>query len=207
MRKAKNRPADLKEACIQAARDVIAEQGVESLSLRDVARRLNISHQAPYRHFETRDHLLAEIMRRCFADFAAYLDQRTAGGPNSGLEGMGQAYLACAEQKPLEYRLMFGTPWPQPAEHPELIRHAVHAFDILRNGLRSTSRGTETDVDLDALFIWSTLHGAASINQADVMQHLELVPTVMERFNGELMNRIDSALSDRQFKDPAAAKA
>ena len=55
--------ADLREACVQAAREVIAERGVEGLSMRDVARRLGISHQAPYRHFESRDHLLAEIMR------------------------------------------------------------------------------------------------------------------------------------------------
>lgn len=202
MGKPKTRPVDLKESCIQAARDVIAEHGVESLSLRDVARRLNISHQAPYRHFESRDHLLAEIVRRCFADFAAYLDQRSADiGPESDLEDMGRAYLAYAEQKPLEYRLMFGTPWPQPAEHPDLVKHAVHAFDILRNGLRRMNPDIErsaAQVDLDALFIWSTLHGAASIIQADVMQHLELEPTVMQRLNDELMDRIDAALSDRQ---------
>jgi AcrR family transcriptional regulator len=43
--------ASLKEACVQAAREVIAEKGVENLSMRDVARKLGISHQAPYRHF------------------------------------------------------------------------------------------------------------------------------------------------------------
>ena len=64
---------DLKEACVQAARDVISEKGVESWSMRDVARRLEISHQAPYRHFPSRDHLLAEIMQRCFEDFAKFL--------------------------------------------------------------------------------------------------------------------------------------
>jgi AcrR family transcriptional regulator len=72
----KNKTFDLKEACVQAAREVIAEQGVEGLSMRDVARKLGISHQAPYRHFESRDHLLAEIMRRCFVDFADHLDHR-----------------------------------------------------------------------------------------------------------------------------------
>ena len=56
---------DLKEACIQAAREVIAEQGTEGLSLRDVARKLGVSHQAPYRHYPSRDHLLAAIMQRC----------------------------------------------------------------------------------------------------------------------------------------------
>ncbi len=55
---------EVKEACVQAAREVIAEHGVEGLSMRDVSRRLAISHQAPYRHFPSRDHLLAEIMQR-----------------------------------------------------------------------------------------------------------------------------------------------
>ena len=135
----KNKTFDLKEACVQAAREVIAEQGVEGLSMRDVARKLGISHQAPYRHFESRDHLLAEIMRRCFVDFADHLDHR-AGSENTeeDLCSMGHAYLDYAQKKPLEYRLMFGTPWPEPAQHPELIENAVHAFDILRNNLRKT---------------------------------------------------------------------
>jgi len=54
----RQRPLDLKEACVRAAREVIAERGIEALSMRDVARKLGISHQAPYRHFEGRDHLL-----------------------------------------------------------------------------------------------------------------------------------------------------
>jgi AcrR family transcriptional regulator len=64
-------PLDLRDACIVAAQEVIAERGVENLSLRDVARKLGVSHQAPYRHYPSRDHLLAEVMRRCFQRFAA----------------------------------------------------------------------------------------------------------------------------------------
>jgi hypothetical protein len=50
---------------------------------------------------------------------------------------MGRAYLDYAARKPLEYRLMFGTPWPEPADHPELVRYAVVAFNMLRDHLRS----------------------------------------------------------------------
>ena len=153
----------LKEACVQAAREVIAEHGVESLSMRDVARKLDISHQAPYRHFESRDHLLAEIMRRCFAEFAQHLDDRPrTGNPAADLESMGHAYLRYARMKPLEYRLMFGTPWPEPAQHPALVRHAVHAFNLLRDSLRALHGGQPEDhaqADRQAMFIWSTLHG------------------------------------------------
>ena len=67
---------ELKEACVRAAREVIAEHGIEQLSLREVSRRLGVSHQAPYKHYPSRDHLLAEVMRRCFQDFTVALDAR-----------------------------------------------------------------------------------------------------------------------------------
>ena len=195
----KDKPFDLKEACVQAAREVIADRGVEGLSMRDVARKLSISHQAPYRHFESRDHLLAEIMSRCFADFAEHLDNRD-GVPDldQDLRAMGCEYLAYAASKPLEYRLMFGTPWPEPAKHPELVKYAVHAFNILRHTLRSKHGDIPENyarADLDAMFIWSTLHGMASITQANVMAHLALAPEVLGNFQPYLMQKMGFGLA------------
>lgn len=196
------KPADLKEACIQAAREVIAEQGVESLSMRDVSRKLGVSHQAPYRHFPSRDHLLAEIMRRCFVEFAHYLDGNEVPGMQAtGFAGMGERYIAYAQNKPLEYRLMFGTPWPEAAQHPGLITHAKHAFDLLRQNLRrkhGDEPASHAQADLDALFIWSALHGMASIRQADVMRHLELVPSVDQAFARNTLSRIGQAMGSAQ---------
>lgn len=200
------RDLDLKEACIQAAREVIAEQGIEGLSLRDVARKLGVSHQAPYRHYPSRDHLLAAIMQRCFEDFATFLDQASKAHTTDALLGMGQAYMRYAAQNPLEYRLMFGTPWPEPAAHPELVRHAVHAFDLLRQHLQlqlqQRASATQSDMlallaqaELQALFIWSALHGMASIQQSNVMQHLVLTPGVPAQAEPYLMGMMHTALT------------
>jgi len=190
--------ASLKEACVQAAREVIAEKGVENLSMRDVARKLGISHQAPYRHFESRDHLLAEIMRRCFVDFAQHLDRRPrTGDPDIDLRAMGHAYLDYAQRNPLEYRLMFGTPWPEPADHPELVQYAVAAFNMLRDSLRNMHGNDEqshAQADRQAMFIWSGLHGMASITQAKVMQHLRLAAGVEADLRSDMLERIGLGL-------------
>ena len=195
---------NLKEACIQAAREVIAEEGVEGLSMRDVARRLEISHQAPYRHFSSRDHLLAEIMRRCFVDFAEFLDQSSQKYRSEELRGMGEAYLDYAALKPLEYRLMFGTPWPEPAAHPELVKHAVHAFDLLRQNLlkqHGKNSSAKKQAELEAMFIWSLLHGYASIEQSNVMQHLVLAKGVQNQARNFMMGMIHSALQANRTEE------
>jgi AcrR family transcriptional regulator len=191
-------PLELKEACVRAAHEVIAERGVEQLSLRDVARRLGVSHQAPYKHYPSRDHLLAEVIRRCFENFARDLDARERhDDPEADLESMGRRYLAYAASHPLEYRLMFGTPWPEPAVHVGLVKDAVHAFDVLRGALRrlhGDDAKHRTLVDLDAMFIWSTLHGLASISQAHVMDHLRLAPRVGTQAAGHIMKMMSMAM-------------
>ena len=192
---------ELKEACVQAAREVIAERGVEGLSMRDVARRLDISHQAPYRHFPSRDHLLAEIMRRCFVDFAEFLDQQAKAQVHDALRGMGEAYLIYAARKPLEYRLMFGTPWPEPAAHPELVKYAVHAFDVLRQELLKShgkKKGAKRQSELEAMFIWSALHGLATIEHSNVMQHLTLSKGIQAQSADFMMSMIQAALKSGQ---------
>lgn len=192
-------PIELKDACIAAAREVIAEQGIEALSLRDVARRLGVSHQAPYKHYPSRDHLLAEVMRRCYEDFARQLDARPRfEAPEQDLGSLGEAYLRYAAAHPLEYRLMFATPWPAPAEHPELVREAVHAFDVLRGVLRrihGPGATTAARVDLDAMFIWSCMHGVASITQGDVMAQLRLAPRVGAQAPAHVMQMISRAMA------------
>ncbi len=210
-RKKTEEPVDLKEACVRAAHEVIVERGVEQLSLRDVARRLGVSHQAPYKHYASRDHLLAEVIRRCFEAFARWLDERvSAPEPEQDLAALGRRYLQHAAEHPLEYRLMFGTPWPEPAAHPELVRDALHAFDILRGALRrmhGAGAAQRRRVDLDALFIWSSLHGLASITHSPVIGHLELAPTVAAGAPAHVMEMLSLALhAQRQPPQPKARR-
>jgi AcrR family transcriptional regulator len=191
-------PLELKEACVRAAQGFIAEHGVERLSLREVARRLGVSHQAPYKHYPSRDHLLAEVMRRCFRQFAAYLDDRgTHADPREDLGALGRRYLAFAAAHPLEYRLMFGTPWPAGSEHAGLAAEARHALDVLRAVLRrihGDARSQKVRVDLDAMFIWSQMHGLASIAHADVMAHLDLMPQAGRNMVPHAMEMMGRAL-------------
>jgi len=193
-----NSTRDLREACLAEALGILAESGVEALSLREVARRLNVSHQAPYRHFESRDHLLVELVGRAFEAFTAELENRTrADDPLEDLGHLGRAYLRYAASHPLHYRLMFGTAIPHPEKYPEVTAKALRPFAILREAIARVhgSQGATDAGMAAALFVWSTVHGMATLHQTGVLGVLGLDPNGIEAAGDEMLAKIGHALA------------
>lgn len=194
------KPESLKEALIDEAFAVIEEAGVEGLSLREVARRLGVSHQAPYKHFPSRDHILAAVVARCFEEFAAHLEARPArSDPFEDLGQMGLAYLEYARRNPLKYRLMFNSPLPDGAEHKEMLGHAQHGFSLLHHRLqtmtlRDPGGAIAEPAKHDAMFILSALHGFASLMQSDVLDTIGLTDEERTVALDRMMRRLSLAL-------------
>ena len=190
--------APLAERCVATALEIIAEGGIEALSLRDVARRLGVSHQAPYKHFASRDHLLAEIVRRCFARFNAVMEAAAEGAPDplEALRAEGRAYLRFALDHPLEYRLMFGDTLPDPAQHPEMLAECHMAFDGLRRCVCAILRCAPEDPRVlpEALAVWSAVHGYATIRQTPALETLGLGPIDDDALAEALLARICASL-------------
>jgi AcrR family transcriptional regulator len=187
---------DLREACISEALEIIAKGGIDSLSLRDVARRLGVSHQAPYKHFPSRDHILAEVVGRAYASFAAHIEKRPRSeDPYEDLGNLGRSYLEYARKHPLHYQLMFGTPLPDPAEHPEMTSKAGHAFDCLKAAIANLpGRAPGSDVEMDALYVWSTVHGLASILRTRATHQPGVPKATMAELTAHTLSRIGAAL-------------
>lgn len=184
---------NLREACITQAIQIIETSGLENLSFREVARRLGVSHQAPYKHFPSRDHILAAIVQRTFKEFATFLDAvPVSEDPAEELEALGNRYLRYALENPLQYRLMFGTPLPDLADHPEMMDGAQHAFDrLLRIIERMTLPAAATH---NAMFAWSTIHGLASLLEAQVMAKIALSEEAVAESTRAVMVQIKDSL-------------
>lgn len=193
---------NVKEACVEEALAIIEERGLEQLSLREVARRLGISHQAPYKHFPSRNHILAEIVARAFKNFGQHLDSHVGSdNPQADMGHMGLAYLDYARKHPLQYRLMFGTPLPDGRDHPEMMAEAKHAFELLCEGLtrkaRAAGRRPSRDtILLDALYVWSGLHGLASILGSSTIDALQLPKSVLAKATRHHLLKLGNALRD-----------
>ncbi|WP_299744273.1 TetR/AcrR family transcriptional regulator [uncultured Tateyamaria sp.] len=190
----------LKERVVSEAFKVIAEAGVEALSLRAIAKRLGVSHQAPYKHFPSRDHILAEVVARSFETFSTHLEARPRS--ENGFEDlgfMGRAYLDFAMTHPLQYRLMFNTALPDIDDHPNMLAMSQRAFFILHERLQTialSDPGGSIDQPAkhDAMFIWATLHGCCSILNSDVAKTLALTDQEKANTMDRMMRRLSMAL-------------
>ena len=99
----------LRDALIEAAVKAIAEQGVDALSLRSLARDVGVTHAAPYRHFETRNHLLAAVAEAGFKLLHAQM-LPVLQGPDmrEAFRAAGGVYVRFAVEQPGYYQVMYG---------------------------------------------------------------------------------------------------
>jgi AcrR family transcriptional regulator len=67
------------EELIDAALQRVRIQGVDSITLRDLASDVGINHRAIYRHCPDKETLLAEAAERCWREFLKHLMKATAG--------------------------------------------------------------------------------------------------------------------------------
>jgi AcrR family transcriptional regulator len=101
---------DLANALVEVATAIISEVGIENLSLREVARRAGVSPGAPFRHFPTREALLAAIagraMQRLVEAVDAGLVTADADDPLAGIEAVGLAYLEWVRANPTHFAVI-----------------------------------------------------------------------------------------------------
>src|ERR1700680_3684519 len=102
----------LRETLLQGAGRAIAELGPAAFTLREVARRAGVSHNAPYRHFRDKDALLAAVAAQGFRELTRAM--RKAGErqskPLDKLKQSGMAYVAFAIRRPDHFTVMFDAP-------------------------------------------------------------------------------------------------
>lgn len=158
---------DLRAALIQAGLAILAEEGVQALTLRAAARRAGVSHNAPYRHFADKEALLAAIAEEGFDELARRLEEARARSHLSAqvqLEETGWTYVQFALTHPDHVRVMFGSLISDPQAYPSLRAAGARAFNPLIEILRA-GQGTGTVIAGNprqlAFSAWAMVHGLA----------------------------------------------
>lgn len=155
----------LKERVIAGAVALIESEGLGALSMREVARRAGVSHQAPYRHFADREAIMAAVAEEGFVELARRIEAARQKDLEGWIAAATQAYVRCALERPAHFRLMFRPELADLERFPERSAAARAAYEQLRILARATlrARAKETEVDVRATYLWSLSHGLATL--------------------------------------------
>jgi AcrR family transcriptional regulator len=161
---------ELRQALIAAALERLEADGLEALSLREVARRLGVSHAAPAHHFPDKRALLAALAANGFSILADAMERassRAGEHPVRRLTAAGVAYVRFALARPRLFRLMFGSDFDERDRSTELAQAGDRAFGVLLEAVQVVlqARG-DYDPDRHVLIVaaaWSSVHGLATL--------------------------------------------
>jgi AcrR family transcriptional regulator len=199
---------DLRRALIDAALELVTEDQDWAFSLREVARRAGVSHNAPYNHFAQKGDLLGAVAAVGFEALHDRMRSAIAGVSHAraALIASGKAYVEVGIENPALYRLMFGpaigaassdkgtAPRSPEARAAGLKARGVIEQLILRgaeSGAFAVSPKSRSELAMATLSAWSTVHGLTMLI-IDEMASTELsVDTLVTRLLRRLLEGLE----------------
>jgi AcrR family transcriptional regulator len=163
---------EIRTRILDAARELFASEGVESVTMRRIADRIEYSPTAIYFHFRDKEALLAELCDYDFRSFAhGFIEIARIADPVQRLVAAGEAYVSFGLEHPSHYRLMFMTPKntePNTEAKGDPTEDAYAFLKGIVSELMATGRFRDeiTDIDLAVQIIWSAVHGLVSLEIA-----------------------------------------
>ena len=158
---------NLKQALLRASLDLIRQAGPQAFTLREVARRAGVSHNAPYRHFRDKEELLAALAAEGFDRLTAAMTQaaESASGAMQRFRQSGRGYVEFALCNPQHFAVMFDLPCRFDL-YPQTQVAGARAFGTLLRFVEACQAAgvlPPGDAKPLALLAWSMVHGVAKL--------------------------------------------
>ena len=153
---------NLRDDILKAAYDFVKENGYAAMSLRGIAEECNVSATAIYRHYETKEHLLADVVAEGFVEFNASVE----GKEEDDIFQRCENYLAFAFDNYNIYDLLFSQSVVEFLNFPKILKVADKAFESLLKSVKEHDKSlNDLSASNKAIHIWSFLHGMSSISK------------------------------------------
>lgn len=162
---AKEPAPDLRHRILEVSEQLLDTEGLSALSMREVARRSGVTHQAPYHHFGDREAILAALVTRGFDELTHRLaeanEQIATAGRREAAIASGMAYVGFAIDHPGLFRVMFR---PELCDHSRFpgVRHSGEASHVELERMVAGVHGPSA-VEGMARVYWSQVHGLAGL--------------------------------------------
>lgn len=188
---------DLRRALLDAARALVEAHGMQALTLREVARKVGVTHAAPYHHFRTRELLLDALAEEGFDLLDAAMREALAGHdqPDQRLRIIGRAYIDFGRANPDRLQVMFrrrSEPSHEPraalgedSPHPKVF---AHLFDAVQ-ACQQAGVAPAGDPYALALTAWSIVHGFAKLWTEGPLDALEPYAMHFDALRDDMLQR------------------
>jgi AcrR family transcriptional regulator len=154
---------NLRAALLKSAFKLVGKIGMEGFTLREVARLAGVSHNAPYRHFKSKEDLMAALAAEGFHQLHDAIEKAVAevNGRIERLRAGSRAYLHFALQSPPRFDVMFHSAFDREA-YPEYISAYTQVWELgaaLVRGEEAPSAALETGAEI----VWAQVHGITEL--------------------------------------------
>jgi len=185
---------NLKQQLISCAYDSIARSGIDGISLRNIAKIAKVSSTAPYRHFTSKEHLLADVATLAFDNFYSALNKSKMTNDAQGdLVQCSLSYIYFGFENRNIMELMFHYPMKK-SLFPSLLVSANKAFGLLTQRIQRIEGATAANSPLTSMSMLAYTHGLLSIIQIDERvdestetEYAKASPQVKENLNKLLL--------------------
>ncbi|MEX1668889.1 TetR/AcrR family transcriptional regulator [Zhongshania guokunii] len=172
---------DLRRQLLDAAANIIRDEGEAALSMRKLAQEVGVSRTAPYHHFSDKQALLCAVAEEGFRRFRVHVSfgpqAHSSGETNAALSpvldeatirNFIRNYIDFAVNNAEYYRLMFGGHLWKSQQLTASLKDEAHAsFKLYVDQVRAWQQFSAKEAAVDALryaqVSWSTLHGMSCL--------------------------------------------
>lgn len=180
------RRARTRETILEAAMQVVMQHGVEALSMREIAERIDYSPSGLYEYFSSKEEIIEALVNEGFARLTARMAHGIHGETAlSRLQEAGKAYMHFALQEPQLYLMMFNHRPLSPFPFTEVEQNSAYSqlLQILQDGLLSGEIRSASGAGWQELAYasWSLMHGLSMLRLTLMSQVTEDIDRLHEK--------------------------
>ena len=194
--------ADFRRRLCDVAERLFVEHGVEGVTMRQIAERLECSAMTPYRYFRNKNDIFVAVRAAALDRFSERLEaaRRTFGSPARRGRAVGDAYLQFAIEEPDAYRLVFDLSQPEDANYPELAAANARSRKTMTDYMEDLVAAGVMDGDPKTLGLiyWAGTHGLVNLFMAGKIGEGEL--RVLHRQMTQTLTRGAQRMPDQKSR-------
>lgn len=167
---------ELKGMILNAAQDIVIEQGFSALTVRKIATKINYTVGTIYMIFTNMDDVIIQIKASTLDDITEQISQISPYPAEQYIEEMAKTYLKFASQNFNRWSMIFEHRLPDGVATPHWYQHKVEeAFLRLESQFkRLTPNCSDTQIHRAARALWGGIHGICALSLSGRTNSLDI---------------------------------